>query len=146
MSSHLQYRSYKHLTLGTSAYTAQVLKLHFLYWLCSCLNVNKHRAFPETYLLKYQPSSIIVTAIVLLKTLNICLFHYWFWANINSLSVLKSFRKWWRHQNVRRTMGFSYFVLKVLLCITDMFIHVKTSENWFFSIVKGFRANFDHTI
>ena len=25
-----------------------------------------------------------------------------------------------------------------------MFIHVKTSENWFISTDKGFRANFDH--
>ena len=41
-------------------------------------------------------------------------------------------------------MGFSYFVLEVLLRITEMFIHVKTSENWFYSIVKGFRANFDY--
>ena len=43
-------------------------------------------------------------------------------------------------------MCFSYFVLEVILLITEMFIHVKTSENWFFNIVKGFRANFDHTI
>ena len=43
-------------------------------------------------------------------------------------------------------MGFSYVVLEAFLRITEMFIHVKTSENWFFSIVKGFRANFDHTI
>ena len=42
-------------------------------------------------------------------------------------------------------MGFSYFELEVLLRITEMFIHVKTSESWFLSIVKGFRANFDHT-
>ena len=67
MISHLQYKSLKHLTLGTSAYAAHVLKLQFLYWLCSCLNVNKC-AFPETYLLKYQPSSyFIVIKIVLLK-------------------------------------------------------------------------------
>ena len=92
-------------------------------------------AFPETYLLKYQPLSFIVIAIVLLKVSNNCLFHYWFWANFNSLSVLKLFRKWWRHQNVRRKMGFSYFMLEVLLRITEMFIHVKTSENWFF--IKG---------
>ena len=38
------------------------------------------------------------------------------------------------------------FVLEVLLRVTEMFIHVKTSENWFFSIVKGFRANFDNEI
>ena len=43
-------------------------------------------------------------------------------------------------------MGLSYFVLEVLLRITEMFNHVKMSENWFFSIVKGFRANFDHNI
>ena len=59
-------QNYKHLTLGTSAYTAQVLKLQFLYWLCSCLNVNKC-AFAEINLLKYQPSSFIVIATVLLK-------------------------------------------------------------------------------
>ena len=41
-------------------------------------------------------------------------------------------------------MGFSHFVLDVLLRITEMCIHVKTSENLFFSIVKGFRATFDH--
>ena len=28
-------------------------------------------------------------------------------------------------------MGFSYFVLEVLLRNTKMFIYVKTSENWF---------------
>ena len=38
-----------------------VLKLQVLYWLCSCLYVNKY-AFPETYLLKNQPSSFIVIA------------------------------------------------------------------------------------
>ena len=43
-------------------------------------------------------------------------------------------------------MGFSYFVLEGLLCITEMFIHVKTSENWFLNTVKGFRANFDRKI
>ena len=43
-------------------------------------------------------------------------------------------------------MGFSYFVLEGLLRVTEMFIHVTTSENWFFSIVKEFRAHFDHTI
>ena len=41
-------------------------------------------------------------------------------------------------------MGFSYFVLEVLTHISEMFIHVKTSENLFFNIVKGFRANFYH--
>ena len=40
-------------------------------------------------------------------------------------------------------MGFSYFVLEVLLCITEMFIHVKTSENWFFGIINEFHTNFD---
>ena len=88
--------------------------LQFLYRLCSYLNVNKC-AFPETYLLKYQPSSFIVIAIVLLKISNSCLFHCWFWANFNSLSVLKLFRKWWCHQNVRHTMGFSYSVFYYVL-------------------------------
>ena len=37
-------------------------------------NVNKC-AFPELYLLKYQPSSFIVIDIVLLKISNVCLFH-----------------------------------------------------------------------
>ena len=40
----------------------------------------------------------------------------------------------------------SYFVLEVLLLITEIFIHVKTSGNWFFSVVKGFRAKFDDKI
>ena len=31
-------------------------------------------------------------------------------------------------------MGSSYFVLEVLLRTTEMFIHVKTSKNLFFSI------------
>ena len=43
-------------------------------------------------------------------------------------------------------MGFSYFVLEDLLRITEMFIHVKTSDSWFFSIVKGFPANFRNKI
>ena len=43
-------------------------------------------------------------------------------------------------------MGFSYFVLEVLLRITEIFMHIKTSENWFDSIVKGFHASFDHKI
>ena len=42
-------------------------------------------------------------------------------------------------------MGFTFCVLEVLLRITEMFIHIKTSENWFFSIVKVFHANFDLT-
>ena len=119
-------------------YTAQV------FWLCFCLNVNKC-AFPETYLLKYQPSPFIFCYSVVedCKRLPLSLLIL---SNFSSLSVLKLIRKWWRHQNVRRTMGFSYFVLEVLLRITEMFIHVKTSENWFFSIVKGFRANFDHNL
>ena len=41
-------------------------------------------------------------------------------------------------------MGFTYFLLEVLLRITEIFIRVRTSENWFFSIVQGFRAHFDH--
>ena len=120
---------------------AQVFK-YFFYWFCSCLNVNKC-GFPEAYLLKYSPSSFIVTAIVLLKILNVFLFHCWFYASFNLLSVLILFRKWWHHQNVRCTMGFTYFVVEVLLRITEMFIHVKTSENCFFSIVQGFHAHFD---
>ena len=37
----------------------------------------------------------------------------------------------------------------VLFCVTsftEMFIYAKASETWFFSVVKGFRANFDHKI
>ena len=67
---------------------SQVLKSFFLYELF-CLNVNKC-ALPETYLLKYQPSSFIVIAIVLLKTSNVRLFHCWFYENFNLLSVLKN--------------------------------------------------------
>ena len=92
-------------------------------------------AFLETYLLTDQPSSFIIIVIGLLKISNACLFHCRFYASFNFLSVQKLFRTWWRHQNVRHTTGFSYFVLNVLLRISR-----ETTDAWFFSIVKGFRA------
>ena len=143
MILHILYESYKDLTLGTSAYTAQVLKLQFLYWLCSCLYMNKC-VFPETYLLKYQPSSFIVIALVLLKISNVCLFYCWFYAIFTVCPEIV--QKMTMSSNVWRTMEFSYFMLEVLQRITEFFIHVQTSENCFLSVVKGFCPNLDQKI
>ena len=41
---------------------------------------------------------------------------------------------------------YSNYCVNSMKRLPVMFIHVKTSENWFFSIVKGFRANFDKKI
>ena len=77
----------------------------------------------KEYLLKYQPSSLLVITIVLLKNSNVCLYHCWFFAMLNNDDVI--------NQNPLWTLYFSFFFAEVLLLLPKKsfnFKHLKCSS------------------